>query len=1095
MRRIIPFKKSSSSLCPRPANGTSSCSATSYASLSNEISQSTSDEDISIPINSSSSSTDRSQASAKSLSKQISLIDGHENDGIFEIYGDQDSTSPGKNVRSNNRLRIGMSLLKSYLMSAIPTTSTNNSKARSCRINSTRLSNDESVNSTEVKGCGRLRSNNRVHDSYSRNGYQKRVRRFCCTDGRDRRSLLAYLKTYRISKIWVSVLFAMIFLGNVFIQFLSMQPFLQSDTIFINSMNRVLGNNASLRSRSIFDNQTNQRIEKYGAPKSDQIHKVSVDEYLNLLRKSDQDRRLKRKNRTRPSSWKEEYYEMFQTESTFTSSSKTWKKRSISYVNDKAAQSYTNELEYELNASTGKENDVKDYYKWSSQCSRSKLSHRSRIVITGILSSPAASALALIMYQQCNVTQITGVDPMVPNFLKLRLDSMKIYKQLYRIIPKFNLIVPVEAVGVDTIDSPDWLTEFDPTHIVNFESLSDYSNSSVVGMEPTKERLFRIKQSTLVLEQMLRFCTFKFQRMHRKYYDASIKKKKNFQGKLIRFLHVSNLLAPADTDSITQVTQRINEKIMEMYHVSAYRALAVQNFNESIGIPIQHIMLPNLYGPLIPTRSDNKDEIGIHDSKYNIDMLYIDDAMSVLLQALKYIDGLYQLEVDYNAVHQSLHSNHTPLVKYRLNVDSALNNAIRYPYGLSMTESRNSDWINATELIPSSELFGNTYGIPPSEFPCASSCTSTLSLWQSECKSSAFDDIIQVSTNISKGCTYVIYVVDFSDQRTDLIQPRQLSFTNNANVTLCRIAFVSGKSSLVRDVLSSNLNSSVSNQSEILSHYNGHFQWNGWTLIWLNDRDDTGLTDAEISLLYLDPGNFFADSVAKVMLANDPEFAVQPDIHLLRILIGMNRRALPPYKTKDYRKGSPIYRWKEVNAENSRAVAFFAAESSIRPKSIAEYKYLVLASENATEFPEDFDQRQLFFYDESSLLIEANKHRPEFDIQDNVYELFPFQWLLMSVMIHDLQMEEARLFRCAWYDEHLFWSRSGEKNTRHGTEPLSLAYMIGKLKLEKSIGPAIDLKETWLPFMDSVTEQIAVNQRGSDVFIRILARDAQENND
>jgi hypothetical protein len=253
------------------------------------------------------------------------------------------------------------------------------------------------------------------------------------------------------------------------------------------------------------------------------------------------------------------------------------------------------------------------------------------------------------------------------------------------------------------------------------------------------------------------------------------------------------------------------------------------------------------------------------------------------------------------------------------------------------------------------------------------------------------------------------------------------------------------------------------------------------------------LTDAEISLLFIDPGKLFADSVEKVMFANDAGFSTQADIHLLRILIGMNRRALPTHTRKIYRPGSKIFRLDEAGAENSRAVAFFAAEFTIAPKSISEYKYMLLASANATEFPKEFDQRQLFFYEESSLLIETNKHRPEFDIQDNIYESYPFQWLLMSVMIHDLQMDEARLFRCAWYDEHLFWSQSGEKNTRHGTEQLSLAYLIGRLKLEKSIGPSIDLKQTWLPFLDPNTKQILTNRRGSDVFMRILARDVNEN--
>jgi hypothetical protein len=74
------------------------------------------------------------------------------------------------------------------------------------------------------------------------------------------------------------------------------------------------------------------------------------------------------------------------------------------------------------------------------------------------------------------------------------------------------------------------------------------------------------------------------------------------------------------------------------------------------------------------------------------------------------------------------------------------------------------------------------------------------------------------------------------------------------------------------------------------------------------------------------------------------------------------------------------------------------------------------------------------------------QNRPEYEIQDPVYyyESFPYQWLSLSLLVHDLQMEHARSLRCDWYNGNSFWKEEDGSRTDSilNTVDLSLAYVI-----------------------------------------------------
>ena len=79
---------------------------------------------------------------------------------------------------------------------------------------------------------------------------------------------------------------------------------------------------------------------------------------------------------------------------------------------------------------------------------------------------------------------------MLPNIQNLCIYTMSIqYKQLYRIIPEFHLIVPSSTIGFSKEptywnnneqekhleDIPIWLDTLNPSHIIHFESTSLYN--------------------------------------------------------------------------------------------------------------------------------------------------------------------------------------------------------------------------------------------------------------------------------------------------------------------------------------------------------------------------------------------------------------------------------------------------------------------------------------------------------------------------------------------------------------------------------------------------------------------------------------------
>ena len=105
--------------------------------------------------------------------------------------------------------------------------------------------------------------------------------------------------------------------------------------------------------------------------------------------------------------------------------------------------------------------------------SQRALNSTSRVLITGIASSPLATHLALYLSTYCHVSTMVGVDALLPNtsMHRMKLFSNRL-NMLSRVIPKLTLDVPfvgMEAPSKKT--SANWMERHSPTHVVHLQPI------------------------------------------------------------------------------------------------------------------------------------------------------------------------------------------------------------------------------------------------------------------------------------------------------------------------------------------------------------------------------------------------------------------------------------------------------------------------------------------------------------------------------------------------------------------------------------------------------------------------------------------------
>jgi hypothetical protein len=694
-------------------------------------------------------------------------------------------------------------------------------------------------------------------------------------------------------------------------------------------------------------------------------------------------------------------------------------------------------------------------YNWTLLCRAAGLSTSSSVVITRALTSQMGPALALLLKKQCGVHRITVVDAMVPNLRHVRIHAMKVHRQLARSIDELQLIVPFIGLA-RRVDGVQWLQDMDSiSHVIHIDS----TDAVALQYHLLKPYMSRRAQRSHHLQNALTSLQHILSYARARANAAS--------PQPLNLLHVLEALPIVPAHSVNEsYTCRTNHDSL----AQGRRILADTYHQVTKGFTAFHsLQLPQLYGSNLVSPAL---EVLPADSNY---MIPTDAAIAAILTALSHPkSGLHE----FIAAKLVRHTNDRKLADHSRSIERdassiqslqtiAYNLDLQYPYGGQKHEPAVHYPEGAHNAIA---RVRDIYGIHKTKFPCAASCHGPTSL---ACAASPFDAIIPISVAATAKCKYVVYLIELTRDVTSLFQPGE------TGDDLCRLAFVSGNSQVVQTAMHKALGPTAS-KTAALQQYNGKLKSNGWTLIWLANDDESTLSAAEAVLAIMEPSRLFASSVVKAMFSATSVFAVPSDTALLRILDRMDRPAIPRHMRKEHRSGIVMSRFVPYPAERARIALLFASEtpSEYQPQCLTEYAQMAKAA-NVTIPP-----KQIGYYDQVAHLVQSDLDRPEIESHTtSMHNPFPFQWISLGLVVHDLRLEAARTLRCNWYDEYLYWGDN------RGAEELSLAYVLGMQRVEGRIGPGLAEDPTWIPLWDERSHRVGTKE--GDAFLRIMSKSDQ----
>ncbi|KAL7574819.1 hypothetical protein ACA910_010661 [Epithemia clementina (nom. ined.)] len=675
---------------------------------------------------------------------------------------------------------------------------------------------------------------------------------------------------------------------------------------------------------------------------------------------------------------------------------------------------------------------------WRQVCSEAGLDQSSRVLVTNVISQHVATFAALNFAARCNVRTVVGTDALFPNLRVSRLRHMQTYKKLYQGIPNFRLIVTELGLGrpIDKT-SPSWLWEFNPTHVL----VSDHiTNDQTIDVATTQRnyQLYVEKHNDRVWSDL---------------FSALSLQKQRSTSHGPRIVHLSTSFE-SDFDRLRKT------------------ATAHLPILYSAGFPlnITRLALPHLYGPgsSFLTHFDDPFQHFVESVfALNVPHIHVDEALKAIVGAFctQTTDGYIDLKVPESLILSSdeVTSFRAGARKLSSRVLRSIewNHFLQNPFGQTNTQSKG---VEMQEPFSPLESVGTI-----SPLPCASKCTTA----HMACEPSVFDALIEISVKASSKCQLVVYMGNFSNSLTNLplIDDRKPD-------GLCRFAFVSKNSKIVQE---HKLQHQKENKEQIsLPDLNGNLTEHGWVLLWPSrDFEDFSVSDA--SLLRIDPSRLFSTKVRKALFLGSSSFAQISNGRALQLLSVVDRKGFEKGERRyhEFRSGTNLKRWVPLPASKPRHSVLFAG--SLFPASLGPVSPDILLR------GKNHSAQQVEFYKQVAHRVHTNIGRPEFEIRSTVFKTFPFQWIAPYFLVHNLQMEEGRLLRCEWLEEHISWAKPSQ--VKGSAEELSLGFVLGRRKTMGLIGESDPYGESegMMPFFAPGSEDVPLlDSSGAEVFIDIL---------
>lgn len=384
--------------------------------------------------------------------------------------------------------------------------------------------------------------------------------------------------------------------------------------------------------------------------------------------------------------------------------------------------------------------------------------------------------------------------------------------------------------------------------------------------------------------------------------------------------------------------------------------------------------------------------------------------------------------------------------------------------------------------------------------PCSSECNT-----HQNCLPSIFDDTRELIHDISEGCDIVMYTqmlgynVEDAELHAEYVDDSDL---DDDELLICNFAFVPRESDLVSLVTGkvpgdqlakfgieprSSDKSSKDLRERTLDVLNGRLLYRGWILIWVKDGMGE-LSAPDASLLKLSPSKFFHPSVQYGLFVED-NFNVSPSAEDVLFLVDQMRRDKSDsrsvkkemeHKTSD---GSIIKEKMKfiIPEEPARRAAILFVPlrlPEIDDPIVEKYKKgRKLTIHDASQFmgyevgyqhgeKGSFSlRRQREFYERIPSYV--NKKDESRSFFEPWYQLTMKHWVRSRWVLHDFTLEEARLLRCDWYQEHVQWGND--------LDQLSFAKVMGMRELQRRIAhkEPDDYTKTYYeqhPYLHDVTD-------------------------
>ena len=338
--------------------------------------------------------------------------------------------------------------------------------------------------------------------------------------------------------------------------------------------------------------------------------------------------------------------------------------------------------------------------------------------------------------------------------------------------------------------------------------------------------------------------------------------------------------------------------------------------------------------------------------------------------------------------------------------------------------------------------------------PCNSECNT-----HKNCVPSVFDDTRQLIYNVSEGCDVAMYtqMLGYNVKDAELhAEYMDDSDLDDDELLVCNFAFVPRESDLVSMVSGkvpadqlakfgiehrSSDRSSKDLMERKLDVLNGRLLYRGWILIWVKDGMQK-LSTPDASLLKLSPSKFFHPTV-KHGLYVEENFKVSPNLEDVLFLVDQMHRG--ELKDRTLKKeveiespNGPIKKKIKYNipGEPARRAAILFPPlriPNIDDPIIEQYKkgnrkLSLLHASKLMRFEVGYQlgekeasslRRQREFYERIPSYI--NKKNELRSHSEPWHQFSMRHWVRSRWVLHDFTLEESRLLRCDWYQEHVQW--------------------------------------------------------------------------